>query len=138
MFHRVPSISFMAVTTAALIFLLVTLFASPLSSLGTAHADHPSPPEVKIKAVMPEVGEEENNVTVTLKLSRQLTADEMYCYTGSVSDGNTGEVCIEGGIIAWDTYNDHLRDDGATTSDELVKFVFRGSETEKRLSVPRR
>ena len=32
-------------------------------------------------------------------------------------------------------YNDHLKEDGARTSDELIKFVFRGSEVEKRLTV---
>ena len=39
MFHRAPSISFVAVITTALIFLLVTLFASPLSSPGAAFAE---------------------------------------------------------------------------------------------------
>ena len=92
-------------------------------------------PEVSIYAVMPEVGEEGRSVTVTLKLSRPLRADEKFCFPGREADGNDGSVCIEGGIIVWDTYNDHLREDGATTSDELVKFVFRGSEVEKRLTV---
>ena len=92
-------------------------------------------PEVSIYAVMPEVGEEGRSVTVTLKLSRPLRTDEKYCYPGRESDGNDGSICIEGGIIVWDTYNDHLREDGATTSDELVKFVFRGGEVEKRLTV---
>ena len=142
MFHRVP---FISVTTAAVAVLaLLLLMLSPSSfSPGTAHASHgTSLPEVSIKAVMPEVGEEGGYVTVTLKLSRALTADEQYCYSGSASDGSTGEVCIEGGIIVWDTYDDHLYaeggskyDNGFVPSDELVKFIFRGSETEKRLSV---
>ena len=92
-------------------------------------------PEVSIYAVMPEVGEEGRSVTVTLKLSRPLRTDEKYCYPGRESDGNDGSICIEGGIIVWDTYNDHLKEDGARTSDELIKFVFRGSEVEKRLTV---
>ena len=92
-------------------------------------------PEVSIYAVMPEVGEEGRSVTVTLKLSRPLRTDEKYCYPGRESDGNDGSICIEGGIIVWDTYNDHLKEDGARTSDELIKFVFRGIEVEKRLTV---
>ena len=125
MFHRVPSISFMAVIITALIFLLAMLFASSLSSPGTAHADDSRTPvfdqellgagasgalriyrdaevgqglelwpdhetghvcdpddanydptntahcpQVKIKAVMPEIGDEDTSITVTLKLSR--------------------------------------------------------------------
>ena len=60
-------------------------------------------PEVSIYAVMPEVGEEGRSVTVTLKLSRPLRTDEKYCYPGRESDGNDGSICIEGGIIVWDT-----------------------------------
>ena len=139
MFQRVPSISSFAVAAAALIFLLAVLFASSLSSPGAAHAEHSSPPEVRIKAVMPEVGEEGSQVTVTLKLSRQLTEDEQYCYSGATSDGSTGEVCIEGGIIFWDSYNDHLpeeqNDNGNPQSEDWIKFVFRGSEVEKRITV---
>jgi hypothetical protein len=37
-------------------------------------------PEVSIYAVMPEVGEEDRSITVTLKLSRPLRADEKFCY----------------------------------------------------------
>ena len=92
---------------------------------------------------MPEVGEEGSNVTVTLKLSRELTGDEKWCYMGSVSGGNDGDVCIEGGINVWDTYNDHMADehyesDGTTHTyvDHKIKFVFRGSQTEDRLTVP--
>ena len=92
-------------------------------------------PEVSIYAVMPEVGEEGRSVTVTLKLSRPLRTDEKFCFPGRESDGNDGSICIEGGIIVWDTYNDHLKEDGARTSDELIKFVFRGIEVEKRLTV---
>ena len=99
-------------------------------------------PEVSIYAVMPEVGEENRSITVTLKLSRPLRSDEKYCYRGSASEGNDGRVCIEGGIIAWDTYDDHLYekggpkyDNGFIPSNELVKFVFTGTEVEKRLSV---
>ena len=99
-------------------------------------------PEVSIYAVMPEVGEEDRSITVTLKLSRPLRSDEKYCYRRSASDGNDGTVCIEGGIIVWDTYDDHLYEEGGSEyengfipSNELVKFVFRGTEVEKRLSV---
>ncbi len=101
-------------------------------------------PEVSIKAVMPEVAEEsdeEKHITVTLKLSRPLRADEKYCYKGSADDGHNGEVCIEGGIIVWDTYDDHLYDidgskydNGFVPSNELIKFVFRNGEVEKRLT----
>ena len=148
MFQRVPSISFMAVSTTALIFLLFVLFASSLSSPGTAHAQSPDLPEVRIIDTMPAIGEEGRYVRVTLKLSRALRADEKYCYRERTHDGNgdrnpTSEVCIEGGIIVWDTYDDHLYeeggpkyDNGPVPSNELVKFVFRNDEEEKRLSVP--
>ena len=99
-------------------------------------------PEVSIYAVMPEVGEEDRSITVTLKLSRPLRADEKFCYPSSSSAPPHDEVCIQGGIIVWDTYDDHLYeeggpkyDDGFIPSNELFKFVFRGTEVEKRLSV---
>ena len=69
MFHRVPSFYFIAVATTALIFLLATLFASSLSSPGTAHASHPDLPEVSIASITPEVGEEGGYLRVTLRLS---------------------------------------------------------------------
>ena len=142
MFLRLPFAAFSALGVAILVA-LAALFSSSLASPGTAHADHSSPPTVKIKAVMPEVGEEGSYVTVTLQLSRPLTDDEKYCYTGSVSDGAKNEVCIEGGITAWDTYDDHFYEEGGSKydnghvpSNEQIKFVFRNAETEKRLSVP--
>ena len=142
MFHRVPFISPTAAVATTLILLFGVMFALSSSPPGTAHADHSSPPTVKIKAVMPEVGEEGSRVTVTLKLSRPLTADEQYCYQGTVSEGHNGEVCIQGGINAWDTYDDHLYEEGGPLYDkghipvnEQVKFVFRGEEVEKRESV---
>ena len=139
MFHRVRSISFMAVITTALIFLLVALFASSLSSPGTAHADHPDGrPTVSIKSIMPEVGEEGRSVTVTLKLSRPLTNDEKYCYNAvdpSHRDFRKDEVCIEGGVKVRDNYNDHLNEEGHNPSDNYIKFVFRGSQVEDRITV---
>ena len=99
-------------------------------------------PEVSIYAVMPEVGEEDRSITVTLKLSRPLRADEKFCYPSISSAPPHDEVCIQGGIIVWDTYDDHLYEEGGSKyengfipSNELVKFVFRGTEVEKRLSV---
>ena len=99
-------------------------------------------PEVSIYAVMPEVGEEGRSVTVTLKLSRPLRADEKFCYPSSSTAPPHDEVCIQGGIIVGDTYDDHLYeeggskyDDGFIPSNELIKFVFRGTEVEKRLRV---
>ena len=84
MFHRPPFASLPAVLTIALILVMGVLLVPSLSSFsspqGTAHADHSSRPTVSIKAVMPEVGEEGSTVTVTLKLSRQLTDDEKFCY----------------------------------------------------------
>ena len=136
MFHRLP---FISVTTAAVAVLaLLLLMLSPSSfSPGTAHASHgTSLPEVSIKAVMPEVGEEGDNVTVTLKLSRALTADEKWCYPDRANAEPNDEVCIEGGIWVRDTYNDHLPDEGgADASDDMVAFVFRNSQTEKRWTV---
>ena len=100
-------------------------------------------PEVSIYAVMPEVGEEDRrSVTVTLKLSRPLRADEKFCYPSSSTAPPHDEVCIQGGIIIWDTYDDHLYEEGGSKydngflpSNELFKFVFRGTEVEKRLPV---
>ena len=58
-----------------------------------------------------------------------------YCYDGrGPNEEPRDEVCIQGGIIVWDTYNDHLSDERAGDSDQWVKFVFRGGETEKRLT----
>ena len=96
MFHRVPFISPASVVTAAVILALAALFALSLSSPGTAHADHPDLPEVSITSITPEIGEEGGRLRVTLQLSRPLTADEKYCYRRGVSDGNNGEVCIQG------------------------------------------
>ena len=45
MFHRMPSISIFAVAATALVLLLTVLFASSLSSPGTAHAQDNSAPE---------------------------------------------------------------------------------------------
>ena len=121
MFHRVPSFYFIAVATTALIFLLATLFASSLSSPGTAHASHPDLPEVSIASITPEVGEEGGYLRVTLRLSRALTVDEKFCYPGrGANEDPTDEICIQGGIIAWDSYNDHL----SGNNDGMVKFVF--------------
>ncbi len=100
---------------------------------GGLSSDHSSRPVVSIENITPELGEEGNILRVTLKLSRPLTADEKFCYTGSVAEGSKDEVCIEGGIIVWDTYDDHRLD--PTTSTTMVKFVFRGTETEKRVQV---
>ncbi len=139
MFHPVPFISPTAAVATTLILLFGVMFALSFSPPGTAHADHSSPPTVKIKAVMPEVGEEGSYVTVTLQLSRQLTADEQYCYLNGTSQPSTGEVCIEGGINVWDTYDDHLYEEGGSRYDnghvpvnEQLKFVFRGTQVEKR------
>ena len=143
MFHRSPTISARSLAVAAVILLVGVLFALSLSPPGTAHASHSGLPEVSIKAVMPEVGEEGRKVTVTLKLSRPLTDDEEWCYPGTSSSQtpNPG-VCIQGGIIVWDTYDDHLYDvdgpfydSGFVPSDRMYKFVFRGTEVEKRLNV---
>ena len=209
MFHRVPSISFMAVVTSAFILLLVVLFASSLSSPEVAlagenrasalsqdakenHLDQvvtsdqdavfdqhmdagPNPhidadylcdpdnadydptsndscPQVSIYAVMPEVGEENTDITVTLRLSRPLVQEddlgapdvderEKYCFTNTAPPNHNPEVCIEGGIIVWDTYDDHLYevggpkyDNGFIPSNEWIKFVFRNGEVEKRLT----
>ena len=99
-------------------------------------------PEVSIYAVMPEVGEEARSITVTLKLSRPLRSDEKFCYPSSSTAPPHDEVCIQGGIFVWDTYDDHLYEEGGSKydnghipSNELVKFVFRGTEVEKRLTV---
>ena len=67
-------------------------------------------------------------------LSRPLTADEKFCYAGGESEKHRkDQVCIEGGIIVWDTYDDHLYGE-PTPSNEMVAFVFRSGETEKRLT----
>ena len=141
MFHRAPFISPTAAAATALILLVGVLFALSFSPPGTAHAAHGgSLPEVKIKAVMPEVGEEGSTVTITLKLNRELSDDEKWCYPARPNADPHNEVCIEGGIIVWDTYDDHLYaedgpyyDNGHIPPDHNIKFVFRKGETEKRV-----
>ena len=135
MFHRVPFISPTSVATVAVILALAALFALSFSSPGTAHASHSDMPEVSIVSITPEVGEEGSNLRVTLELSRALTVDEEFCYPAQSGAQPKDEVCIEGGIRVADSYNDHLTTDGAKVFDELIAFVFRGGETEKRLSV---
>ena len=134
MFHRAPFISAAAVATTALIILLGLLFALSLSSPGMVHASHSGMPEVSITGITPEIGEEDRRLRVTLKLSRPLTEDEKFCYSGRAEDGHNGEVCIQGGIFVWDTYDDHLSEGGEKASNEMVAFVFRNGETEKRLT----
>ena len=125
MVHRVPFIPTASVVTVAVILALAALFASSLSSPGAAHASHPDLPEVSIASITPEVGEEGGYLRVTLRLSRALTADEKFCYPGrAANEEPRDEMCIQGGIIAWDSYNDHLQDGKSGTADELVKFVF--------------
>ena len=135
MFQRVLYISAMAAAIVAVIFLFAA-FSSDLSSPGTAHADHPSLPEVSIVNLSPEVGEEGGHVRVTLRLSRQLTQDEKFCYPGKkAGEEPRNEVCIQGGIWGMDSYNDHLPDENINAADQNFAFVFRGSETEKRLNL---
>ena len=136
MFHRVPFIFPTSVVTAAVILVLAALFALSLSSPGTAHASHSSPPTVSILSITPEVGEEGRNLRVTLQLSRPLTEDEKYCYPGNrAGEEPRNEVCIEGGLVIMDNYNDHLYEGGHIPSDSGIKFVFRGNQVEDRLSV---
>ena len=134
MFHRVPFISVTSVLIAAIV-LVLTILASHSSLQGTAHASHGGAlPEVSITGITPEIGEEDRRLRVTLKLSRPLTEDEKFCYSGRAEDGHNGEVCIQGGIFVWDTYDDHLSEGGENASNEMVAFVFRNGETEKRLT----
>ena len=136
MFHRVPFISQAAVLTTALVILLGLLLALSHSATGTAHADHSGMPEVSIASITPEVGEEGSRLRVLLELSRPLTADENWCYPSVANAEPNDEVCIEGGIIIWDTYNDHLEEEenGFIPSDQLFAFKFRTGEREKRLN----
>ena len=135
MFHRLPFISVTTAAIAVLVFLLLILSHSSFSP-GTAHADHSGRPTVSIKSIMPEVGEEGRNVTVTLKLSRPLTDDEEWCYPGTSSSQtpNPGK-CIEGGLKIRDNYNDHLNEEGRNPPDIDWRFVFRGSQVEDRITV---
>ena len=88
-------------------------------------ASHPDLPEVSIASITPAVGEEGSYLRVTLRLSRALTADEKFCYPGNTANEEPNdEKCIQGGIIAWDSYNDHLQDGNSGNADSLVKFVF--------------
>ena len=136
MFHRVPRFSATAVVLAVFILLVGMLFALSLSPFGTAYASHSGLPEVSILSVTPEIGEENRNLRVTLELSRALTEDEHFCYRGLGPNENPRpEVCIEGGIYVWDNYDDHRNKDEFNPTDQLVKFVFRGGQTEDRLTV---
>ena len=137
MFHRLPSFSIAAATAAALIFLLVLLFASSHSSPGTALADHNGRVHLAIESVMPEVGEEGRWMTVTLKLDRPLKETEKYCYhdtEGTADERRKDQVCIEGGVKVRDNYNDHLNEEGKNPYDNYIKFVFYGSQVEDRIT----
>ena len=138
MFHRMPVTAIAALGIAAFLAIASILSSSSLSPPGTAHADHSGRPTVSIASITPEVGEEGRNVTVTLKLSRPLTDDEKYCYYdrgGTADERRKNEVCIEGGVKVRDNYNDHLNEDEHNPSDNYVKFVFRGSQEEDRVTV---
>ena len=111
-------------------------------------ATRPALPVVSIEKITPadveeggitRYGVEGKQLRVTLVMDRALVDDaddgdsgRARCYSGS--DGKTEVTpCIEGGIIFWDTYDDHLYeeggpyyDNGHTPSDELIKFVFFG------------
>ena len=132
MFHRLPIVAIAALGIAAFLGIASLFSSSTLSSPGTAHASHSDLPEVSIASITPEIGEEGGRLRVTLQLSRPLTADEKYCYRRGVSDGNNGEVCIQGGILVWDNYDDHLKAENAGDVDNLTAFVFRGGETQQR------
>ena len=91
-------------------------------------------PQVSIESITPEVGEEGSNLRITLQLSKALTADEKFCYPGrAANEEPRDEVCIQGGIIVLDNYDDHLDGESSGTADDLVKFVFRNDETQKRV-----
>ena len=115
----------------AIILALAAVCLLSLSSTGTAHADHSGMPEVSITGITPEIGEEDRRLRVTLKLSRPLTEDEKFCYSGRAEDGHNGEVCIQGGIFVWDTYDDHLSEGGEKASNEMVAFKFFATERPK-------
>ncbi len=138
MFHRMPFILATAATLAVVAFFFAAV-SSPFTPDSVAHADHSGRPTVSIASITPEVGEEGRNVTVTLKLSRPLTDDEKYCYNnigGTPDERRKNEVCIEGGVKVRDNYNDHLNEDGHNPSDNYIKFIFRGSQEEDRVTVP--
>ncbi len=135
MFHRVPFISPTAAAATALIVLFGVVFALSLSPPDTAHADHGSRPTVSIAGIEPEVGEEGRDLTVILRLSRPLTADEKFCYRSSAGLERKDAVCMEGGISVKDSFNDHLQKENQGEVDQQVKFVFYGGQTEDRVSV---
>ncbi len=124
MFHRMPFTALAALGIAALLGIVSLLSSSSLFFPGTAHADYPVLPEVSIASITPEVGEEGGYLRVTLRLSRALTEPEKFCYPSEANAQPYDEVCIQGGIIAWDSYNDHLQDENSGNADGLVKFVF--------------
>ena len=135
MFHRLP-LSALAVLSLAVLVGLAALFSPSFSPPGSVHADHPSLPTVSIVDITPEVAEEGGHVRVTVRLSRPLTDDEKFCYPGKKADEDPkDEVCIQGGIWGKDSYNDHSSKDGDILSDEDFAFVFRRSETEKRMTL---
>ena len=90
-------------------------------------------PQVSVESVTPEVGEEGRNLRVTLNVSRNITIKDDFCYRKA--DRQEDEACIQGGILIWDTYNDHLYEDDPPLSETPRKFVFRRGERQKRLTV---
>ena len=138
MFHRLPYFLATAAALAVVAFLLSAV--SPTFTPETAHASHGgSLPQVSIVDITPEVGEEGGRLRVTVQLSRPLTADETWCYPSKEGAQPYDYACIQGGIMVYDSYNDHrpgeLNDQGNPHSDFWRKFVIIGGETEERLSI---
>ena len=90
--------------------------------------------------------EEGGRISVAVHINRPLTDDDAApnptepglfeenrgkakCYS-DVPDSISETPCIEGGIWAFDSYNDHEREDGERISDEGIAFVFRKSDTD--------
>ena len=92
------------------------------------------PPQVSLGGTSPSGSvEEDSRISVTVILSRALTEkddkDRARCYGAG---GTTETPCIEGGIIVWDSYNDH---EEGELADELIAFKFRPGQQERILGV---
>ena len=90
-------------------------------------------PRVFLESVVPAEStsngkaKEGERIIVTLRLTKPNTEDKC-------SGGGASLVCLEGGIIVFDSFNDH-EEDGAA-ADELIAFRFFGDETTEVLTIP--
>ena len=92
-------------------------------------------PEVSLdRGVHDSQVEEGGSFTVTVKITPVLQSNHDYQKCKNNTRGMRDEnPCVEGGIVVWDTYNDHLPN--GDLADELVAFIFFDGDDVDELTV---